>query len=313
MRGSEFAEFKAFAAVAEHGSFVRASKQLGYTASAMSQTIRVLEGRLGVRLLHRTTRRVSLTDAGTRLLARLQPAFQELDAAGNEIEELKREPSGTLRIVTPRIAYVDHVQPVLAAFHEICSQVTLDITISDSITDIVALGYDLGIRLGELLEQEVVALRLGDPIRQLAVASPTYLAKCGIPTRPEDLHHHNCINWRQDGSPLFYHWEFEKDGQHLAIAVKGTLTLNDRELAVAAAAQGLGIAFWAEHRLKLFLSTGKLVPMLEDWSPTFPGFFAYYRKQRFMPRSLKLLLDTLKGKRRSRLHPANHGEIWKSS
>ncbi len=295
MRGSDFAEFRAFAAVAEHGSFVRASKQLGYTASAMSQTIRALEGRLGVRLLHRTTRRVSLTDAGTRLLARLEPAFEELDAATNEIEEFKRQPSGTIRIVTPRIAYVDHLQPILADFHETCPEVTLDITVSDSITDIVALGYDLGIRLGELLEQEVVAVRLGDSIRQLAVASPGYLAKRGTPTRPEDLHRHTCINWRQDGSPALYHWEFEKDGQQLAVAVKGALTLNDRELAVSAAAKGLGIAFWAEHRLLPFLATGELVCMLEDWSPTFPGFFAYYRKQRFMPRSLKLLLDMLRG------------------
>ena len=296
MRGSEFAEFKAFAAVAEHGSFVRASEHLGITASAMSQTIRILEGRLGVQLLHRTTRSVSLTDAGKRLLTRLQPALQDLDAATREIEDQKQRPSGTLRIVTPRIAYVDHLQPVLAGFRKVYPEVALDVTISDSITDIVAHGFDLGIRLGELLEEEVVAVRLGGPLRQLAVASPAYLATHGTPTHPEDLHRHTCINWRQDGSPTLYHWEFEKNGQQLTVAVKGSLILNDRELAVAAAVRGLGVAFWAEHRLKPFFSEGELVPMLEDWSPTFPGFFAYYRRQRFMPRALRMLLKTLRGK-----------------
>ena len=294
MRGSDFAEFKAFAAVAEHGSFVRASEQMGLTASAMSQTIRALESRLGVRLLHRTTRRVSLTDAGIRLLARLQPAFQELEAAAEEIETFKQQPSGTLRIVTPRIAYVDHLQPILAGFHRTYPEIVLDITISDSITNIVAHGYDLGIRLGELLEEEVVAVRLGGQLRQLAVASPDYLARHGVPLRPEDLHRHTCINWRQDGSPALYRWEFEKDGQELSVAVKGALILNDRELAVTAALQGLGIAFWAEHRLRPLVASGKLVALLENWCEHFPGFFAYVRKQRFMPPSLKVLLDTLR-------------------
>ncbi len=294
MRGAEFAEFKAFAAVAEHGSFVRASEHMGLTASAMSQTIRSLERRLGVRLLHRTTRRLSLTDAGTRLLARLQPAFQELDAATREIESNKQQASGTLRVVTPRIAYVDHLAPVLPRFHKAYPAVELDIKVNDSITDIVAQGYDLGIRLGEFLEEEVVAVRLGRPLRQLAVASPAYLAAHGIPTRPEELHAHTCINWRQDGSLALYQWEFEKDGHQVSVAVKGALTLNDRELAVAAAVQGVGVAFWAEHRLRPFLDSGKLVAFLQDWSPSFPGFFAYYRKQRFLPLSLKALIDLLK-------------------
>ena len=155
MRGSVFGECRAFAAVAQHGSFVRALEQLGLTPSAMSQTIRTLEHRLGMRLLHRTTRRVSPTDAGTRLLARLQSAFQELDAATRELRLLKQQPSGTLRVVSPRIAYVDHLEPILAGFHHAYPEIVLNITISDSITDIVAHGFDLGIRLGELLEEAV--------------------------------------------------------------------------------------------------------------------------------------------------------------
>ena len=300
MRGSEFVEFKAFIAVAENVSFVRAAEQLGLTASAMSQTIRTLERRLGVRLLNRTTRRVSLTDAGAKLRARLQPVFQELDAATREVEDRKERPSGTLRIITPRIAYVDHLQPILALFSVAQPQVTLDITVDDAITDIVANGFDLGIRLGELLEDGVVAVKIGGPLRQIAVASPAYLAEHGTPTRPEELHQHVCINWRQDGSASLYHWEFENNGQALAIAVNGPLILNDRELAIAAAVSGVGIAFWAEHRIQPLVRSGKLVPLLEDWSPTFPGFFAFYRKQRFMPPSLKALLNTLRMRARVR-------------
>ena len=144
--------------------------------------------------------------------------------------------------------------------------------------------------------QRRARLDKGGPLRQLAGASPAYLAKHGTLVHPEDLHRHTCINWRQDGSPTLYHWEFEKDGQQLTVAVKGSLILNDRELAVAAAVQGLGVAFWAEHRLRPFLVSGELVALLEEWSPTFPGFFAYYRKQRFMTHSLRGLLDILRGK-----------------
>ena len=294
MRGSEFAELRAFATVAENGSFVRAAERLGLTASAMSQTIRDLERRLGLRFLHRTTRSVSLTDAGVKLLARLQPIFQELDAATLEIDELREKPSGTVRVVTPRIAFTDHLQPLLAGFHRKYPDVVLDIVVDDAITDIVARGCDLGIRLGELLEEDVVAIKLGGPLRQIAVASPAYLKKHGRPKHPEDLHAHSCINWRQQGSPVVYRWEFAKGNQQLSVAVKGPLILNDRELAVAAALQGFAIAFWAEHRLRPFIASGKLVPLLSDWSPQFPGFFAYYRKPRFMPAALRALIEALK-------------------
>lgn len=185
MRGSDFAELRAFAIVAEHGSFIRAAERLSLTASAISQTVRELEERLGVRLLHRTTRSVSLTDAGAKLLHRLRPVLDELDAATREMIELREKPSGTIRIVIPRIAFVDHFQPMLDQFCMAYPDVVLDITVDDGITDIVAHGYDLGVRLGEYLEEEVVAIRLSGPLRQLAVASPEYVARHGRPKHPE--------------------------------------------------------------------------------------------------------------------------------
>ena len=172
MRGSEYTEFKAFVAVAECSSFTRAAKQVDLTASAMSQTIRTLEQRLGVRLLHRTTRSVLMTDAGGKLLARVQPALQELDSAAQEIASSRDRPSDTLRIVTPRIAYVDHLHPILPKFQRVYPDVSLDITINNSITNIVTNGYDLGIRLGEFLEEEVIILRLGSPCGNLLSNRP---------------------------------------------------------------------------------------------------------------------------------------------
>ncbi len=294
MRGSEFAELRAFVMVAECGSFARAAERLGITASAMSQTIRVLEKRLGSQLLQRTTRSVSLTEAGRRLHTRLEPALKEMEAAAREVEGLRETPSGTVRILTPRIAYLDHLEPVLARFLGRFPEVTLDVTVDDALSEIVSHGYDLGIRLGELLEEEVVAIRLGGELRQLAVAAPGYLERRGVPLHPEQLHRHACINWRQSGSSTEYRWEFAKNGQQVAVAVKGPLILNDRGLALRAAVQGAGIAFWAEHRVRPYLDSGSLVAMLEDWSPRFPGFFAYYRRQRAMPPALRVLLDTLK-------------------
>jgi DNA-binding transcriptional LysR family regulator len=294
MRGSEFAELKAFTTVATKGSFVRAAEQLGLSASSISQVIRDLEDRLGVRLLNRTTRSVSLTDAGSRLLARLTPAFVELEASVQELGELRDKPSGRLRIVTPRLPFIDHLGPLLDRFHVEYPDVMLDITVDDAITDIAARGYDLGVRLGELLEQDVVAFKMGGKLRQIAVASPEYVVRHGKPKHPRDLHAHKCISWRQAGSITPYSWEFQKGKEVLAISVNGPLILNDRSLTLLPAVQGVGIAFWVEHRVRSFIEAGTLVPLLEDWSPSFPGFFAYYRKQTVMPTALRVFVDFLK-------------------
>jgi DNA-binding transcriptional LysR family regulator len=291
---SEFADLKVFTVVAEHRSFVRTAERLGISTSSISQIIRNLEERLGVRLLNRTTRSVSLTDAGAHLLARINPAFTELEFALDELAELRDTPSGVLRVVTPRLPYIDHLGPLLVQFERAYPKVILDITVDDSVTDVAAGGHDLGIRLGELLEQDVVAFKIGGKLRQIACASPNYIAQNGAPKHPRDLQKHRCISWRQPGSIAPYAWEFRKGREQLAVSVTGPLILNDRSLTLESAAQGIGIAFWVEHRILPYIEAGTLVPLLEDWCPSFPGFFAYYRKHPVMPITLRTFVDFLR-------------------
>lgn len=298
MRGNEFNELNAFAAVAHHASFARAAEELRITPSALSQTIRELETRLQLRLLNRTTRSVSLTEAGARLLSRLKPAIAEIDAAIDELNELRGQPAGLLKIHTPRLAYTEIIEPALGDFLQAYPEVVLDVTISDAIIDIVAAGFDIGVRLGELLESDMVAVRLGHDLRQVAAASPSYIARHGKPESPRDLYRHRCINWRQHGSTGLYNWEFEKAGERLAVATRGPLTVSDRSLMLSAAVQGIGIAFWVEDRIRPLVEAGKLVTLLEDWTPEFPGFFLYYPKQRQLPTAVRAFIDLM----RSRTH-----------
>jgi DNA-binding transcriptional LysR family regulator len=293
MRGSEFADLKAFATIARHGHFARAAAELGVSPSALSQTLRQLEERLGVRLLHRTTRSVAPTEAGARLLARLSTVFAELDAALEDVNAFRDRPAGRLRLTVPRSAYVHFVQPVLGRYHAACPDVVLDITVDDAVVDIVAGGYDAGIRLGERLEQDMVAVPLGGPLRQLAVASPDYLARHGAPRTPQELLQHACINWRQAGTPAPYAWEFAHEGRWFEVAVTGPLILNDRRLAVDAAIAGLGITFWTDRFLQPFLDAGQLVPLLDAYSPPFPGFYLHYPAGGHTPAALRALITVL--------------------
>ncbi|WP_434385023.1 LysR family transcriptional regulator [Melittangium boletus] len=294
MRGSEFADLKAFATIARHGHFARAAAELGVTPSALSQTLRHLEARLGVRLLHRTTRSVAPTEAGARLLARLGAVFAELDLALEEVNAFRDHPTGTLRLIAPRSATEHFLRPVLARYHAACPDVVVDLTVDDAVVDIVAGGWDAGIRLGERLEQDMVAVRLGGPLRQLAVASPAYLARHGTPRTPQDLLQHACINWRQSGTPAPYAWEFAHEGRWFEVAVTGPLVLNDRRLAVDAALAGIGITLWSDRFLQPFLDAGVLVPLLEDYSPPFPGFHLHYPAGRHPPAALRALIDVLR-------------------
>jgi DNA-binding transcriptional LysR family regulator len=293
MRGSEFAELQAFATIARHGHFARAAAELRVSPSALSQTLRHLEERLGVRLLHRTTRSVALTEAGTRLLSRLTPVFSELDAALEDINTFRARPTGHLKLLTSRVAAVHFLQPLFRRFHEAYPEVVLDVTIDDAVTDIVAGGFDAGIRLGEWIDQDMIAVKLCEPLRQLAVASPAYLARHGTPLTPEDLRAHACIGWRQSGTQAPYAWEFARDGQWFSVEVSGPLILSDRRMAIEAAAEGVGIAFWADRFLRPWLDDGRLVPLLEEWSPTFPGFYVHHPSNRQVPAALRALLQVL--------------------
>src|ERR1700750_2330518 len=238
MRGSDFAELKAFAAVVERASFARAADHLGCSPSALSQTIRQLEIRLGVRLLNRTTRSVAPTSAGARLYERIVPVIQELDAAVAEAVEATGRTAGTLRINTLGMAAQKLIAPRLGRFHRAYPQVVLDIVVDDGLTDIVAGRFDAGIRVGERLEKDMIAVRLTPDVKLTAVASPNYLKQHGVPRIPADLHHHTCINWRMPGSGAIHRWAFEKRGKRLEINVEGTLVSNHKDIAVPAAFEG---------------------------------------------------------------------------
>jgi len=294
MRGSEFAELKAFAAILERASFARAADHLGLSASALSQTIRNLETRLGVRLLNRTTRSVGPTEAGARLYERIAPMLEEFDAAVAEAAASTGRSVGTLRINTPGMAAKKLIAPKLGRFHRENPGVVLDLVIDDALSDIVATRCDAGIRIGERLEKDMIAVRLTPDMQMMAVASPEYLARHGIPRTPSDLHRHACINWRYPGSGNVYRWELEKKDKSLELSVEGPLVSNFQDVVVAGALQGLGILYTYNDDLVVeALEQGRLKRVLTDWSPTFPGLFLYYPTRRHTQPALRAFIDCL--------------------
>jgi len=294
MRSDLIKDYEAFLCVAEAGSFIGGARAMGVSASAMSAMIRRLEARVGVQLLHRTTRSVSLTDRGRALQPRLQDAFNEIDAVTLDLLEHREAPSGTVRIVISHEAYDDVIAPCLAELHAAFPQILLDIHLEDICVDIVSERYDLGFRLGEYLHPDTVAVPVGPRLSQLAVASPGYAALHGLPSHPHELTHHACLNWRKqrDGEP--YAWEFEKDGEPLSITVQGPMIFNDRSAAVRAAMDGIGIVMWLEHRLRPMIDDGQLVPVLEEWSPCSQGIFAYYYRNRHMSPATRAVIEFLR-------------------
>ena len=294
MRGSDFAELKAFATVVERASFARAADQLGLSASALSQTIRQLETRLGVRLLNRTTRSVGPTEAGARLHERVAPLLKEFDAAVAEVVAAKGRVAGTLRINTLGMAARTLIAPRLSRFHRNNPDVVLDLVIDDGLSDIVAGGFDAGIRIGERLEKDWIAVRLTPDVPMMAVASPTYLGRHGEPKTPNDLQHHACINWRYPGSGNLFRWPFEKKKRKLELTVGGPLIANLSDVAVEGALQGLGILYAYHDELVLdALERGRLRRVLADWSPTVPGVFLYYANRSHSQPALRAFIDCL--------------------
>ena len=294
MRGAEFAEMKAFVAVVDRASFARAADHLGLTRSALSQTIRHLEDRLGVQLLNRTTRSVAPTEAGSRLHERVAPMIVEMDAAVAQAVAGTGRTAGTLRINTLGMAAKKVIAPRLGRFHRAHPDVVLDIVIDDSLSDIVAGRFDAGIRVGKRLEKDMIAVRLTPDVKLHAVASPDYLAKRGEPRTPTDLRRHDCINWRFPGSGRIYRWEFMKKGKKLEIAVEGPLVSNHQDVVVEAALQGLGILYAYDHdRVDEAIACGRLKRVLTDWSPTSPGLFLYYSNRRHPQPALRAFIDCL--------------------
>ncbi|OKP49949.1 LysR family transcriptional regulator [Serratia marcescens] len=291
MRGSDFAELRAFAAIVEHGGFARAAAHLGMSASALSQTLRNLETRLGVRLLNRTTRSVAPTEAGAQMLARLLPAMEEIDAAVAQAVARRQNPSGRLRLNVTRLAALHYLAPLIAPFHRQYPDIILDLSIEERLVDIVAGGFDAGVRLHEKLAKDMVAVKLGGEVRMRVVASPAYLARYGRPLTPDDLRQHRCLNYRWPTNGNLYRWEFERDGVKRDIAVEGPVIVDEPEVLVRAALDGAGIAYLFEQQIAAGLADGRLLPLLDAWTPPFPGFYLYYPANRQTPRPLRAFID----------------------
>ncbi len=287
------ADLGAFAAVASHRSFRKAADELGQSPSTLSHAMRTLEATLGVRLLHRTTRSVAPTEAGGRLLTRVRPLLRDLDAALGEVDAFRDSPSGTLRINANETAARLLLREVVPRFMARHPAVALDLVTEGRLVDIVAEGFDAGVRLGESLPQDMVAVRFGGDTRFLAVTAPVYLDARGAPATPDDLEGHSCIRHRMPSGKL-YRWEFERNGQALAIDVPGALTLDHPGLMVEAATDGLGIAYINERAARAHLADGRLRPVLTDWCPAIPGLFLYYPGHRQVPGALRAFIDLLR-------------------
>ncbi|MDT8759623.1 LysR family transcriptional regulator [Sphingomonas psychrotolerans] len=290
---SEFGALRAFAAVAGQRSFSRAAQQLGVSASALSQIVRGLEERLGIRLLNRTTRSVSLTEAGSALLGEVAPAIDSLGGALEHARNLGKRPAGTVRLHCFHAAADSFVVPVLPGLARDYPDITLDLTIDDTVVDVVAGGYDAAIRIGEVIERDMVAIRLGSDIRQLAVASPSYLAERGAPRTPRDLLDHRCIRWRWPGHENPYAWEFFENGRWFSVAVDGPLITTSRAIMLDAVLAGVGIAFLKEESVADEIAKGSLIPLLADWSVPFPGYYLCYPQQRQMAPALRTVIDAV--------------------
>jgi DNA-binding transcriptional LysR family regulator len=298
LSAGDFGQLRAFVAVAEALNFSRAAEKLGVSSSALSQMVRGLEERVGVRLLNRNTRSVSLTEAGDQLFHRVRPAVAELVAAMGQTSQYREHPAGLVRIHCFRTAADLLIRPLLRSFHETYPEVVLDVTLDDEVVDIVAGGYDATIRIGEVIERDMVALKLGSDLRQVAVAALDYLVRRGTPQHPRELASHRCIGWRWPGHETPYKWEFYEDGKWFEIAVEGPLVSNSKDFGVQAALDGLGIAFATQHLTAPHIAAGRLVPLLERWSAPFPGYYLCYPAQRQMAPTLRAFIDAVRAKAR---------------
>ncbi len=290
----ELSVLSAFLAVAEERSFTRAARLLGVSPSALSHAIRGLEERIGVRLLARTTRSVAPTEAGEQFVARLGPALADVRGALDQVAGLRDKPAGRVRLVTSRMAARMVLAPKLARFARDYPDVLVDLTTTEeSRVDLVGSGFDAGIHLGEFIERDMVAVRVSRDQRAAIVGAPSYFASHPQPKSPRDLPAHRCINFRH-GSSGVYHWEFDKGKKSLSVGVTGPLTVDDVEILIRAALDGIGLAFALEEHVATHLASHALVRVLEDWCPPFAGYFLYYPSRRQQPAALSALIETLR-------------------
>ena len=289
---NDLGELSAFTVVAEERSFTRAAARLGISQSALSHSIRGLEERLGLQLLARTTRSVSPTAAGATLLEELAPALERIERAVAEARKQRESPSGRIRLIIPRTATKAVLLPKLADFARKYPEIVLEITSSNDPVDLVAGEYDAGVQLGEFIQRDMIAVRVTKELRIAVVGSPKYFKSHAIPKRPQDLKDHLCIGFRF-GNGL-YRWEFEKGRRSLTVSPQGPASFDDPELVIQAVLNGVGIGTAMEDSLRGFLAEGRLVQVLKDWCPYFPGYFLYYPSRRYQPAALAALISTLR-------------------
>ncbi|NEJ69908.1 LysR family transcriptional regulator [Rhizobium phaseoli] len=280
MRRDEFTEMRAFLEVARERSFTRAASKLGVTRSALSHTISALEARLGVRLLSRTTRDVAPTAAGARLVESIQPHFEGIAAEVSAISALRDKPSGHIRIVCPDDAVDLMFRPRLPAFLRDYPDITVELIIDNGFTNIVERQFDAGVRLGEAIARDMVAVRIGPDVSYAVVGSPGYFAGRSAPSTPHDLTDHNCVNLRLPTSGALYAWEFEKDGREFSVRVEGQLVMSNIGPAINAALDGAGLSYVPRDLVRQYVDSGQLQEVLADWAPTFQGYHLYYPSRR---------------------------------
>ena len=293
MNSASLADLQSFAAVARLRSFRRAAVELGVSPSALSHALRGLETRLGVRLLNRTTRSVAPTEAGERLLNRLAPALQDIHGALDEVNAFRDSPLGTLRINAPRAACELVLAPLVSRFIKAHPGMQVELVADNAFVDIVATGFDAGVRFGESLQQDMVALPLGPPQRFLVVGSPAYLASHGTPICPRELQQHPCIRNRFSNGAT-YRWEFARGNERFEIEIDGPLAVSEMSLMIHAAEQDLGLAYVYAQYAGPGLAAGRLLSVLEDWCPEIPGFYLYYPSRKLMPAGLKAFVEMLR-------------------
>jgi len=293
MRANEFAELAAFVAIAEERSFRRAATRLNLRPSTLSHTLRALEERLGVRLLHRTTRTVAPTEAGAALLAQTAPALRSLGTAVEGVNAFRSTPQGTIRLNAPETAAAIVIGPKLASFGARYPDVTLEVSVDNGFVDIVRDGFDAGIRLGESVERDMMTARVSQDLRAAVVAAPAYWHGRPRPEHPRDLGDHRCIGRRYGVGRDLHRWQFARDGHQLRVAIEGALVLDREDLMLRAALDGAGVAMLEEETVATEIAAGRLMRVLDDWCPPITGFFLYYPGAKAVPAGLTALIGIL--------------------
>lgn len=294
MRREDLVDLTVFMAIADERSFTRAAAKLGSTQSTLSHTMRRLEARLGVRLLTRTTRSVAPTQAGERLLAKLHPALASLEGELEALSDLRDDVAGTIRITTARHAATTVLWPKLAKLLHQHPGIHVELSIDAGFTDVVTERFDAGVRLGEAVAKDMIAVRIGPEVRMVVIASPAYLLRHAPPQTPHDLAAHHCINQRTVTGGGFYVWELEKDGHEVRVRVDGAVAFNDEAVIVQAAIDGFGLAFVMEDYAEDAIADGRLVRVLEDWCPFFAGYHLYYPSRRHLSAAFRTVVEALR-------------------